>query len=248
MKFWFVLAPLVACGAVASGQDHLSPERGVLTDPHEYHYMISQVFLSAYEPEVFVRCVVLPSFRMEYVVGLRETEDGVEAFRVEASSHIWDIVCVKDYESGQVVVFGKDGKEVPLERNRIYQDLKKRTPPDYHQIKTVDHRRPLPKPLAEDIGAIWRTMLLDARYPDEIDRSKDGVTSHYSAEALGRGAIGGQLRNKGTGRAGALTGLRVKLDEYVLCMCDLEVLSKELEAAKAAIKPRQIPRKRDITR
>ncbi len=248
MRPTFVLALLVAWGSMASGQDHLSPERGVLADPHDYHYMVSQVFLSAYEPEVFARCVVLPSFRKEYVVGLRETEEGAEAFRMEASSHIWDIVSLKDYESGQVVVFGKDGKEVPLEQNRSYQDLKKRTPADYHQIKTVDARRPLPKPLAEDIGAIWRTMLLDARYPDEIDRSKDGTTSHYSAFVLERGNLGGELRNKGTGPAKALTQLRVKLDEYVRGLCDLDALSKELEAAKAAIKPRPIPRKRDMPR
>ena len=105
------------------------------------------------------RAIIFPSFAVEYAVGLRKTEKGVEVFVLRASSSIWEVEYREMHEDGRLRVIDEDGEPIPLDQNEEYQELKKRTPSDHRKIKVDQRARPIPADLAAQIDAIWHLML-----------------------------------------------------------------------------------------
>ncbi len=243
MRPCVTLALVLSWGSIAVAQDHLIPDTGVLADPDEYRLRVHHVFKAAFEWGVIGRVVS----DEEFVVGLRRTDQGFEAFRLEASSSIFDTVRLLQFERGEIEEAGPDGGAIPLEKNREYQALKKRTPADYRTIKAVEMKRPIPEALTDDIWSLWNTMLLGVRHPEKpINVLHGPATCYYSAFIFGRGEVSGHSGDAGTGPSLALAKVTERLDEYVRGKCDEAVLTKALADAKAVIKPRTATRQRGL--
>src|SRR3954454_20805878 len=72
------------------GQDHLTPEEGVLAGAQEYHRMIREVFSEIYHSDIVLQVVFLTAFQPEEIAGIRKTESGFQSFASRPSSHIWE--------------------------------------------------------------------------------------------------------------------------------------------------------------
>lgn len=202
MRIAAILLATALFGHLAAAQDHLEPQNGIFAEEENsrgYFGNVRRVFAPAYASGVILRVVILPSFRPEFAVGLRETEKGVEAFDITASSHIWNLELLHDYESGRIICVDKDGKEIPLEKNESYQKLKQRTPGDISKITPMTIAKPLPEPLAGEVAlserlkAVWKKALLDTRYPKELHRGNDGSDYYFSMYVQDRGVVSGQI-------------------------------------------------------
>lgn len=227
-----VLTALLAFAPAASAQDRLVPDADVLTHPDPYLLKVRDVFERAFDEGVTSRAIVLPSFEVEYAVGLRKTKEGVEAFVLKASSSIWDVQLLKEYEEGRLYQLTRDGKKVPFEKSLVYQKLKKSTPSDHRKIKTELRTRSIPRDLAAKIDALWRDMLLSVAHPAQPADGVDGVTYHFSAWVSERGTLSGHVwspePDTNTGRLVALTET---LAEYASGKADLKKLTEQVEKA-----------------
>lgn len=194
MKFaWSVLACLILPIPPAAAQEHLIPDAGAMVDQDSYHQKVRHVFESAFERGVALRAVVIPSFRKEYAVGVREADGTAEAFVLEPSSMIWNTEIVALRERGQIRAFDRDGKPIPPEADKSFQELKGRTPADYRQIEAKRRARAIPADLAAGLKQAWERMLLDVRHPAEPEMGHDGVTYHFSMFVPGRGEVSGHV-------------------------------------------------------
>src|SRR5262249_15397027 len=111
-------------------------------------------------------------------------------------------------------------------------------PADYRDIKATRRARPLPRELAEEIKTVWKTMLLDVRYPEESIPGTDGVTYHFSAWFLGRGEISGHVWSPDEeSRTGRLAALADALGDYARGKADLSTLKRAREKARKSIHP-----------
>ncbi len=165
---------------IACAQEHLVPEPGILAEADEYHAKIRQVFASAYADDVILRVVSLVSFQPEEVAGIRKTGGGYEAFVITPSSTIWNTELVRLQESGQIATLDKDAKPIPPEKDKSFQDFKRRTPSDIRKITVQTKFAAISGPLAQRITRVWQTMLLDSRHPKKPRLGFDGATYHFS--------------------------------------------------------------------
>jgi hypothetical protein len=221
---------LIAITQSASAQDRLIPDAGVPAAPRSYWLKVRDVLAQAFEEGVTSRAVVLPSFRVEYAVGLRRTKVGVEAFVLRASSSIWDVEYLKMLE--QRPNLDEQGKPVPLEQDEEYQELKKKTPSDHRNIKTERHARPIPAALAARVESVWHTTLLSARSPTKMRDGCDGETYHFSALVPKRGHLSGHVWSpEPDSKTGRLVALTDALADYASGKVDMKRLSEEVERA-----------------
>lgn len=227
-----VLIALIGIAQSAPAQDHLIPDTDVLVCPDSYLMKVRDVFARAFDDGVTSRAVVLPSFEVEYAIGLRKTKEGIEAFALKASSSIWDVQLLKEYEEGKVQEVSQDGRTVPYEKSEGYRKLKKSTPSDHRKIKTELRTRPIPKDLAEKINVFWREMLLNVEHPAKMDEGLDGVTYHFSAWVLGRGDLSGHVWSpEPDSKTGRLVALTEALADYASGKADLKRLTEQVERA-----------------
>jgi hypothetical protein len=233
------LALLVALALPARARDHLIPDTSAFADPDSYLLKCRHVFAAAFEHDATVRALVLKSFEKAYVVGLHVGDEGAQAFVLEASSSIWDTELLEMYKTGEIgLTTTPDGKEIPLEENETYKDLKRRTPADYRVIKAVRRARPLPRDVADEIKALWEVMLLDVRHPKKSEDGLDGATYHFSAWVQGRGDLSGNIWSpKPESKTGQLVRLAEALANFARGAGSLETLTTRLEAARKAIAP-----------
>ena len=77
------LVLLIALPHSVSAQDHLEPDVDAFVDPDSYLLKIRHIFARAFDEGVILRALVLPSFRDEYAVGLKQNDNGIEAFVLE---------------------------------------------------------------------------------------------------------------------------------------------------------------------
>ena len=229
------LALVVLAARAALSQDHLIPDVGVLVDPDVYHQKIRHVFGQAFDKDVTLRVVVLPSFKNEYAVGVRIKDEAAEVFLLEPSSSIWDTELVRLSKAGHIRTFSlKGGKEIPLDDDEDFKELKRKTPADYRTIKANRKARPIPRDLADRLQKLWGDMLLGVKHPAEPINGDDGVTYHFSAWLLGRGDLSGQVWSPDEdSKTGRLTALVEELAAYVKEGASLDKLKSRLDKVAA---------------
>jgi len=217
-------------------QDHLIPDISAFADPDGYLLKCRHVFASAFEHDVTVRALVLPSFTKEYVVGLQIGAAGAQAFVLEPSSSIWDTELLEMYKKGEIgPALTRDGKKIPLDQNKGYQTLKKRTPEDFRAIKAVCRARPLPRAVAGGVQTLWEAMLLEVRH-SEKDDGLDGITYHFSPWIQRHGDLSGHIWSpEPESKTGQLTRLAEALADFARGVTPLNTLMMRLEAAKKSI-------------
>jgi hypothetical protein len=229
---------LVVLAVPARAQDHLIPDTDAFADPDSHLLKCRHVFAAAFEPEVTVRALVIPSFSKEYVVGIHVGDASAEAFVLEPSSSIWDTELLEMYTKGEIgPALTSEGKEIPLDRDQAYIALKKRTPEDYRAIKAVRRARPLPKGVADGIGTLWKAMLLGVRHSEKED-GLDGITYRFSTWIRGRGNLSGHVwEPEPESKTGQLARLAEALAEFARGGAPLKTLEVRLEAARKSIVP-----------
>lgn len=232
------VALLVVLAAPADAQDHLNPDTSAFADPDSHLLKCRHVFASAFEHEVTLRALVLPSFTKEYVVGIQVGDAGAEAFVLEPSSSIWDTELLEMYKKGEIgPSLTSDGKEIPLDQDQAYKALKKRAPEDYRAIKAIRRARPLPRAVADGIKTLWKAMLLAVRHSEKED-GLDGITYHFSAWVQGRGDLSGHIWTpEPESKAGQLARLAEAVADFARGAAPLQTLVVRLEAAEKSIVP-----------
>ncbi len=234
------VALLVVLAAPANAPDHLNPDTSAFADPDSHLLKCRHVFASAFEHEVTLRALVLPSFTKEYVVGIQVGDAGAEAFVLEPSSSIWDTELLDMYKKGEIgPSLTSDGKEIPLDQDQAYKALKKRAPEDYRAIRAICQARRLPRAVADEIKTLWKAMLLEVRHSEEEDEDGlDGITYHFSAWVPGRGDLSGHIWTpEPESKAGQLARLAEALADFARGAAALQPLVVRLEAAKESIVP-----------
>ena len=238
MKTHLVVIILLAAHAQPAGaQDHLVSDPSAFADPDSYLLKCRHVFAPAFEHGIRLRALVLGSFTKEYVVGLQFGDAGAQAFVLEPSSSIWDTELLEMYKTGEIgLATGPDGKEIPLEQDEAYKELKKRTPADYRAIKAVRRARPLPRNVADGIKTLWEVMLLEARHAKKSGDGLDGTTYRFSASVSGRGDLSGHTWSPDPeSKTGQLARLAEALAEFAKGTGSLKTLTTRFEAARKSI-------------
>jgi hypothetical protein len=144
------------------------------------------------------------------------------------------------YKSGEVgPSTTADGKEFPLEEDKEYLALKKRTPKDYREIKAVRRAQKLPKEVADGIKTLWEVMLVEVRHSDKDDGlGIDGTTYHFSGRVENRGDLSGHIWTPDPeSKSGQLARLAEALADFARGTAPLKTLELRLEAAKKSIAP-----------
>ena len=232
------LVLLIALPHSVSAQDHLEPDVDAFVDPDSYLLKIRHIFARAFDEGVILRVLVLPSFRDEYAVGLKQNDNGIEAFVLEPSSMIWNTELIKMYEDGEIVETTRDGEAIPPAKSAELKKLKATTPADYRDIKAARRVRAIPGELSAEIKAIWTEMLLDVRHPKEAINGLDGVEYHFSMWLQGRGDMSGHAWSPRPGsKVEGLTALAEALADFARGKADLSALKKKVEQAKKSTKP-----------
>lgn len=221
----------------AASTDHLVPDADDMKD--EYGVKLHFVFAEAYREGVTLRALYVPSFVNEFAVGIRPgTKTGdMEVFLLEPTSSVWTTEVLRLYESGEIRASGPDGKPIPLEKNRSYQKLKKRSPPDYRKISIRVRTRAIPPALANRVRTVWVAMLRGVK-PDEGDRlGTDGETYHISAPLNGRQVSGSVWSPEETGmpKTWNLARLVDRLSEYARGSVDETALTNAVQEAEKVI-------------
>jgi hypothetical protein len=236
-KHLVAITLFVALAGAAGAQDHLTPDTSAFADPDRYLLKIRHIFAPAFEGDIKVRALVLPSFEKEYLVGLQVGDAGAQVFVLEASSSIWDTELLEMYKSGEIgLATTLDGKEIPLEQDEEYKSLKKRTPADYRLIKAVRRAQPIPKDVADGVEALWEAMLLNVRHSKNPHDGLDGTTYHFSAWIEGRGDLSGHVWTpEPESKTGQLAGLARAMADFARGTCSLKALTARVDAAKKSI-------------
>ncbi|MEY2510791.1 MAG: hypothetical protein QOE26_1554 [Verrucomicrobiota bacterium] len=224
-----LLGTFCAATAIASAQDQLTPDPGILAEKHEYYAKLREVFAEVYRSNVVLQVVLLPSFEPEEIAGIRETDAGFEAFVAKPSSIIWETYSIYEAETEEQRRADEQGKDFPLDPNSGLVEMKRNNPSDFRKITIHIDARPIPTQLKTRIEHVWQRMLLGARHPVNPPNGTDGETFHFSMWIYGRGFVSAQTWSPDRGKARALTDLALALPEYARGAGDEKQLIKLLK-------------------
>ncbi len=223
-----LLSVAFCCVANAVAQEHLTPEKDVLAGPNQYHVKISRVFAEPLRHDILVQALFLPSFQLEELIGIRKAKTGFEAFASKPSSQIWTTYNIWQAENGQMTYQDERGNVIPPENNPQVQDMKKRAPSSFRDIRVHTARRALPPAVANRIRAVWQDMVLNARTPTERELGLDGETFHFSVRLPTRGSVSATVWSPNRGKTLALVQLVHALADYARHRADEATLLKVL--------------------
>jgi hypothetical protein len=160
---------------------------------------VRELLAEAFDGDIVLQAVFLPSFQPERVAGIRKTADGFEAFASRPSYHI-----------AEKIGAAQLNKESP----------------DFRDLTVHTARRAISPPLTDRIRRIWQDMLLNARFPKNPRIGTDGMDVHFSMWISGHGYIGGQIWSPERGKTAALEDLAEVLGDYAEGKADEKKLAK----------------------
>lgn len=224
------IAIFLACISPVSAQEYLVPERHIFGVPDQYQQKIRQLFEEGFSPEVRAKVLILESFTTESLIGIRKTSHGMEVFHLRTGSSVGDTELLKMYEAGRITLLDRNGNQTPGIETKEYQDLKSRTPSDFREIPIESRTRNIDQETADRILGVWKTMLLQTRYPPKGRFGKDGTTYYFSMLDSVSGLLTGEIWSPSdTSRTGRLVHLANSLRRYVhqeLSESDLRAIVK----------------------
>jgi hypothetical protein len=169
-----------------------------------YNVILRKVFKRAYDEDVVVTALFVPSFIPEQACGILRSARGYEAFAIDPSASTWEVEYDRFIYGDPKIkeeCFDTKGNKIPCPKT----PRKKGLPKSYRDIRTTIHNRPLSSDLADRIRQLWQAKLLEALHPpkqDDADRviMLDGASYQYSTRLPGHGLItaSGILGDKGT--------------------------------------------------
>jgi hypothetical protein len=195
----------------AVGQEHLSPEIKQEGTLEAYETTVHQVLREAFETDVKFRVIILPSFRPEVAIGLRQGNDRFEIFSISPTRQIWTYQLIYMMKTGQVVTLGGDGATRQADEiKRMEAGL----PPDPANLPLVRCAIGVDKKVAADITDVWKRMLEEVRSDDDLSIGLDGETYHFSMTANGRALAGQAWSPYHKTRVGKLVTIAYAMRDY----------------------------------
>jgi hypothetical protein len=249
----FVAAMLGMAPAYSQKQrpDHLTPERSILSDGSSMRYeeLIVDVLADGYARDVTLRAVVLPSFALEYLVGLREGESGFQVFYLRPTISLWHYAVQRwgneamGFRVGGGTTFEIDQSKNDIARRRADETTKPKPPlpADPKDIPLIRCEKPLDAAVARRVSAGWSGVLRETRHPPAGSMpGLDGTAYHFSGYFqvegfMFRDFLAGQTwsppRDSKPGRLAELAGTLVQY-------CDGKAEATELERQADALAER----------
>jgi hypothetical protein len=225
---------------------HLTPEDSPLAGgaslmDAEYYRLLLWAFDKAFDRDVVIRAVVLPSFLPEYAMGIRASDASKgpvrhTVFAIRPRIQYWAYIDPAASERGDVKLL--DGDTL----NKIYAGQGWKLPADPKEVPIDRCEKPIDASLAKRIENIWSAVLLETRYllPGEEGGfvPNDGTTYHFSA-GNGFPTLAGQTL--ATGLAESAPESLIKLAESLVAYCDGKAteagLSAQADALTKKLKP-----------
>ena len=183
----------------AQDVDHLLPETSFYADSFLIDYELLVAGLLGDEAlDISPKVVVLPSFRLEYAVGIESNGVGCNIVHAEVRFNVWL------YFSGAL-----NFDDLDDETKREFESYPK-SPTD---IPIDITRQMITSQLCSSITNAWNEVLLATRYPEPSGLEViilDGTYYHFSSSVDGVGVVTGQTHSP---RHDSLPGLLVQLSE-----------------------------------
>ena len=210
-------------------KEYLEPEDSLYTGIFliEYEQKVLNYLREANEREVLVRAFVFPSFRPEYVVGIRKNEEEHAIFIISPMVQLWGYESLDMMKNEQVSAL-EDGSFVRgLDGIR---ELEETYPEDYLDVPKVRCDAVIENDLANDIAALWEKMLFETRYEKSDSLGLDGTTYHFSMTSGFQRLAGKTWSPNSQTRAGKLVALSHAMSTF--CEESTETNFQILEDAK----------------
>jgi hypothetical protein len=247
-----LLAALLASPAAAQPrwqpEDHLEPELSVLGGSDflsGYDALVRDLLHDAYDRDVEVRMVAMPSFIPEYAVGLRGGKTvGKGDFKMTTrgapyrilvlapQAQIWTYETITSLKRGQEQAFDKNGKSI--QEAAIAREQAK-VPASPHDLK-IDHcEAGISDGLGGRIVRAWGKVLLSTRYSRQFSAGTDGATYHFSAFVPNAGMLAGQVWLP---PRDSITGTLVTLADTMRAVCEKRASEAQLEKVTGELEQR----------
>lgn len=189
-----------------------------------YHADLRSVFTEAFDESVTLRALVLPSFSVEFVVGVRGRGDDHEIFVLTPTTQIWAFQSLAMVRSGEVAVFTfdeatednplagelQDGSQEEIAR------LEAELPDHPNQVPLTRCAIPISADAALTLAGAWRRMLDAVRSRDEMEVGLDGTTYSFSMGSGGRQLRGETWSPEPRTPAGRLARIAEAMRDYCL--------------------------------
>lgn len=209
---------LIAClFQYAYASENLEPEESQFSSEFlgGYTHLVLSYLSSAYEDDVIVRLIGLPSFSPEYLLGIKEVEGKYSIFYESPKMQLWGYQMMPMMEQGSVKVMNEEGEFVKDEEG--LKELESQYPKDPLDIPRVSCNKNIEKTLANDIIFVWREMVYETKYPREPNMGLDGETYHFSAKMWGNVNYAGKVWSPPSdSKTGKLVAISELMYEYCL--------------------------------
>ncbi len=160
-------------------QDHLLPDNSSLSDTfNSYHQMLHDVFHEAYERDVLIKVIVIPSFQPEYVVYMKRVGGRYSLVLLRSELILFRYENLRDLKSGRVKVYDLDGNE-SIDYEAI-EAIERRYPKDYMDVTIMRDEISIDSELAQKMIDVWRTHLLKVKYNGKAAGYLDGISFYFS--------------------------------------------------------------------
>ncbi|MFP3943840.1 MAG: hypothetical protein ACLFWF_08105 [Alphaproteobacteria bacterium] len=207
-----VVATLLIATLAAAQDDrygeHLEPEEsvfeghGVTSEGYysildEYDRLLVSALVDAYGENVVARVIVVPSFKAETAVGLREKDGTYKVFYLQPDAHLWAVHHLAAGKKALEHPGDADEEQIAWVEENV-RALEKAVPADYREVKISKCERDVDAELGKRIHRLWVGMLRGTRYPDVPSSGMDGWTYHFSVRSndrFGTHTMAGQSRN-----------------------------------------------------
>ena len=223
--------PALAAFVLSSGvsaQDHLvPPDQDILPT---YHATLRRVLNEGYQPQVRARVLIVPSFRPERMIGLRQKGEDFEIFSVSPTVHIWKYEIINSLKEGRIrVISGK------TERDSI-TELEKDLPKYPTEVPLKRCEVSIDASMAKAIISAWLHMLNSVQEDKTGDIILDGTGYYFSMPVNGHELVGEVSNPRTSSRTGKLVDLAYLKDEFCQTrrpkeLRDLKRLGEEIISA-----------------
>lgn len=166
---------MLGFAVVASAGEYLEPDDTLISvqKRSSYKQMVLDALSPALDRSVKIRAFVFPSFYPEYVIGLREFEDGHKLFKLEPEIQLWGFEHLKLSKKSYV-----KGKSAAADDFVAKQEAA--LPRSYKQVKINRCEVGIKSELAEQLIKVWEVMLLSTYHTAYNGAGLDGVYYHFS--------------------------------------------------------------------
>lgn len=243
-----LIAPALARAQPAPREDHLEPETSVVGGTaflSSYDALLSDLLHDAYNLDVEVRMLAIPSFSPEYAVGLRDgktvgkgdfkaTTRGApyRIFVLSPSAKIWTYESIAALKRGQEKAFDWNGNS--RQKEAIAREEAK-VPADPHDLKIDRCDAAISDGLGDRIVRLWGKVALATHYSAQYSNGLDGISYHFSAVVSKAGLLAGQVWSP---PRDSVTGTLVALADTMRAVCEKKASEAQLEGLTAELEQR----------